>query len=307
MICGALIFSSCGKPYEEVIELQQFMYLALSESAESPVVKSVETDKSSTYKLSVSYGGTTNYRQGDITVEIGVDNALVDAYNAQNSTNYLSLPAEAWSLDKTKVFIPDGDRVSDPASLTVQGTYIDQEHQYLVPVTIKSAQGGHIPVSEKQKTTYYVLQAKPYDWEESTWEVISLRSQWSSTDWAVKNIFDGNNKTKWHSDPFNGDLNGFPQWFVVDMQKIRPAIKGFLIWQRDDDIGNAAKNIVFFISDDNEHWTEILDIPEVTQDNSMELDYKTTNPVAGRYLRVEIRANWPPNSPWTHLAEITPY
>ena len=38
-------------------------------------------------------------------------------------------------------------------------------------------------------------------------------------------IFDGDKNSTWHSDPFNEEINGMPQWFVVDMKKVRPAIR----------------------------------------------------------------------------------
>jgi len=44
----------------------------------------------------------------------------------------------------------------------------------------------------------------------------------------------------------------------------------------------------------------------MSNDYSTELDYKTTNQQAGRYLKVEVVSNWG-NGAWTYFGEITTY
>lgn len=450
-IMGIFVFNSCSDPYPEVIELEKFMYISLSGATDNPIIKTVDLDENATFPLSISYGGTTNYKQGEIVAQIAVDNSLVAAYNSEHNTSYLSLPADAVTLDKTTLTITDGSRVSDQLNITIQPHLANFVNEYLLPVTIQSATEGKIPVSEEFKTVYYIIKGnvetlpseekwtvldassvwqtsfpvestwdgdrntywhtdlsgmpqwfavnmndykliegftwvnrqdgaeavpkhikfetsmngtdwtevldlpeipksnlmqvfelpekviaryfkvtilsnwanapysyvadvstwageKPtgdYDWEKNTWEVIDYRSQWNDG-WAVSKIFDGDKNTTWHSDPFNGEINGMPQWFIVDMKKARPAIKGFLIWQRQDDHGMEPKHVVFSVSQDNEEWIQVLEVTEMSNDFTKELDYKTTNPAPGRYLKVEIKSTWGTN-PWTYFGEITPY
>ena len=452
VLCGILILNSCSKPYEESIELERFMSLSLSGAADSPIEETISLDDPFTYPLSVSYGGTTNYNQGEITINLALDNTLVDSYNEEHSTDYLPLPDGSWSFDKNSITIPDGDRISDIATVTVQPSAVNFAHDYLLPVTIQSATGEKIPVNDELKTIYLVVKGdvepkplenlwtvhgassvwqeafgvenvfdgnrntywhseltgmpqwfavnmngykliegfswinrqepdqyalpkhvvfetsmdgnewtevldvpempdsrtlqvlelpekvvakyfkvtvlsnwadapytyvadvstwagtKPtgeYDWEKNTWEVIDYKSQWNA-DWAVSKIFDGDKGTPWHSEPFDGSKNGMPQWFIVDMKKERPAIKGFLIWNRQDDHGMEPKHVVFSISEDNTNWTTILDLAEMSNDPSKELDYPTTVQQAGRYLKVEVESNWGGGA-WTYFGEITTY
>lgn len=302
---GTLLFNSCSDPYSKTIELEQFMYLSLSGAADNPVVKAVEVDQDTTFPLTLSFSGTTNYNQGAYVAQIAVDNALVATYNSENKTNYLTLPEGSFSLDKTSLTIADGSRVSDPANVTIQAPKINFEYEYLLPVTIQSATEGKIPLNDELRTVYYIIKGKEYDWEKNTWEVIAYRSQWNE-DWGVHKIFDGDKNTTWHSDPFNSEINGMPQWFVVDMKKVRPIIRGFLIWQRQDDHGMEPKHVVFSVSEDNVTWTQVLEVTEMSNDYTVELDYKTTNPTPGRYLKVEVKAIWGPNA-WTYFGEITPY
>lgn len=304
-LTGTLLFNSCSEPYSETIELEQFMYLSLSGAADNPVVKAVEVDKNTTFPITLSFGGTTNYNQGEYVAQIAVDNALVATYNSENKTNYLTLPEGSFSLDKTSLTIADGSRVSDPVNVTIQAPEINFEYEYLLPVTIQSATEGKIPLNDELRTVYYIIKGKEYDWEKNTWEVIAYRSQWNA-DWGVHKIFDGDKNTSWHSDPFNAEIKGMPQWFVVDMKKVRPIIWGFLIWQRQDDHGMEPKHVVFSVSEDNVTWTQVLEVTEMSNDYTVELDYKTTNPTPGRYLKVEVKAIWGPNA-WTYFGEITPY
>ena len=97
-----------------------------------------------------------------------------------------------------------------------------------------------------------------------------------------------------------------PQWFVVDMKKMRPIIRGFLIWQRQDDHGMEPKHVIFSVSENNVEWKTVLEVTDMSNDYTMVLDYKTTDPAPGRYLKVEIISTWGTN-PWTYLGEITPY
>src|SRR5690606_36112921 len=157
LLCGILILNSCSEPYAESIELEKFMFLSLSGAADSPIEQTISLDDPFTYPLSVSYGGTTNYYQGEITVNLVVDNTLIDRYNTENNTSYLPLPDGSWPLDKNSIAIPDGNRVSDVATVTVQPSLVDFAHDYLLPVTIQSATGEKIPVNEAFKTVYLVI------------------------------------------------------------------------------------------------------------------------------------------------------
>ena len=450
-ILGVFIFYSCSDPYPKLIELERFMYISLSGAADKPKTKTIDLDKNATFPLSISYGGTTNYEQGEIIAELGIDNSLVAMFNAENKTTYSTLPAGSVSLDKTTLTIENGSKISDVMQVTIKPEMINFVNDYLLPVTIKSATEGKITLNEEFKTVYYIIKGnvnklpaedkwtvldassvwqpgfpveniwdgnrnsfwhtaldgmpqwfsvnmneykliegfswinrqdnadahpkhvkfetsmngtvwtevldiqempksnvlqifelpekvvayyfrvtilsnwvdapysyvaevstwageKPtgeYSWEKDTWEVIDYRSQWNE-DMAVSKIFDGDKNTTWHSEPSNASINGMPQWFVVDMKKIRPAIKGFLIWQRQDDHGSEPKHVTFSVSNDNTEWTEVLDLKEMSNDHTVELDYKTTNPTSGRYLKVEVKSNWN-NAPWTYFGEISTY
>ncbi len=306
VILGVFAVNSCSEPYDEALELEEFMYLSITGAAENPAVKEVLPDETAVYKISVFFAGTTNYERGQIQAEIVPDETLIDAFNAENNTVYQPLPAGTWSVDKSSVVIENGKNVSDPVTLTVRGLQIDFKSEYLLPLTIKSVNGGSVPLNEELKTAYYVIKKGVYNWQKSTWEVISFKSEWNNSTYAIKNCFDDNKATTWHSEPFDASKNGLPQWMVVDMKKVRPAIQGFKIWNRQEDHGQEPKHVVFSVSDDNVNWTTILDLPEMSQVWREELNYATTTLKTGRYLKVDVQTNWG-GAAWTYLGEITPY
>lgn len=307
-IALTLLFNSCNEPFPKEIELEKFMYLSLSGSQENPVIKNVDLDENTTFSFFASYGGTTNYNKGEVVIEITIDNSLVTIYNSKNNTSYKILPEKAISLDKGTLTIKNGERVSDQISITINPQLIDFKYEYILPVTIQSVSEGKIPINEEFKTIYYVIEANldNYNWEKETWEIIDFSSEWNDSQFSIKNIFDGKKETSWHSHPFDPTLNGMPQWFIVDMKKRRPAIRGFKIWNRQDDHSMEPKHVTFSVSEDNNNWTQVLELMEMSNDFKNELDYKTTTPTRGRYLKVEIKSNWG-NGNWTYLGEITPY
>jgi hypothetical protein len=175
--------------------------------------------------------------------------------------------------------------------VTVLSTWSDAPYTYIAEVGIYA---GEKPIGD-------------YDWEKNTWRVTSYSSQWNTT---AQSVFDDNKNAFWHTDPSDASLKGMPQWLIVDMQKRRQAIKGLKIWNRQSDNpgdhGSEPKHIIFSVSDDQENWTTILDLEEMSNAYDRELDYKTTESAQGRYLKVQIVSTWG-SIDYTYLAEITPY
>ncbi|MDR1742788.1 MAG: glycoside hydrolase family 127 protein [Dysgonamonadaceae bacterium] len=141
-------------------------------------------------------------------------------------------------------------------------------------------------------------------WEKSSWiEVSNSGGVWGDGhDASLRNAFDDNKNTCWHSKI--GVM--MPITFVMDMRKERPAIKGFKIWNRQDDHGNEPRHVRFSVSSNNNDWTTVLEIPEMSQSWETELDYPTTRQAGGRYLKVEIGSHYR-SYPWCYFGEITPY
>jgi hypothetical protein len=298
IIGAGLIFRSCGNPLP-VVEAEQFMYLYLKGAKESPVIKNLNMANSAdtAFFVSMSYGGTTNYAQGDISAEIEADYSLTDAFNAAHNTDYLPLPAETYALDRTTIRIVNGKNVSDSAKLTIRMSVIDMTNEYLLPVTLKSVSGGNLPLKEEFKTLYLVFQGGDTESGRDRWTRVGA----SSAQHPVENVFDGDRNTYWQS-----AADAMPQWFAVDMQGFK-RISGFT-WVNCTDLATQPaipKHVKIETSMNGAQWTEVLDIPELKSSRVMQI-LPLERSVVARFFRVMVLSTWN-GAPYTYVAEIDIY
>lgn len=144
----ALLAGSCTEadkfnPDKEVI--------VMTGTDAAPLLKFTVEGTPATYPVTVS---STGKAKEDITVNIKIDNSLVDKYNAENKTSYFACPENALSLEKTQVTIAKGQATSEISLLSVVSDEdLLDERIYLVPVTITDVKGG-MEVLESSRTMY---------------------------------------------------------------------------------------------------------------------------------------------------------
>ncbi|MDR1102723.1 MAG: DUF1735 domain-containing protein [Tannerella sp.] len=302
ILCAAALLWSCSDPVP-VIENEQFMYLSLTGAKEAPAVKNLnlESIADTVFFIGMAYGGTTNYEQGDISAVIEADLSLVDAFNAANRTGYLPLPAETYQLDRSTLQIDNGKNISDMAQLTIRMNIINLSNDYLLPVTVKSVSGGSLPLNEETKTLYLVFRGDIEDDSgRERWTTAGASSEGQGAS-PVKNIFDSNRDTYWHSDA----AGSMPQWFAVNMQGFK-RISGFTWVNRTDPNQPAIpKHVTIETSMNGTDWTPALDIPELEQSRMMQV-LELEHTVVAKYFRVTVLSNWA-EAPYTYIAEIDIY
>ncbi|MDR2472225.1 MAG: discoidin domain-containing protein [Tannerella sp.] len=304
-MAASAVLTSCydAEPVPEV-NLPQFLSLAISDSHNATNIKDLSlimgTSADTTIAISMSYGGTTDYKRGIIAAEAGVDAALVDTYNAANGTGYKLLPEEFYRFDKTTLTIADGFNRSDFIRLTVSPKNIDFTAEYLLPVSIKSVSQGNIPINEEFKTQYLVFRGEI----ETTpgrekWTVAGASSEWQNIYFA-KQAFDNDPATFWHT-----ELNGMPQWFAVDMVGNK-RIDGFMITNRKDINQNALpKHITIEVGMDGVNWETVLDIPELPTSRVMQV-VPLPQAATARFFKFNVLSTHT-GDPYTYLAEINIY
>ncbi|MDR1337087.1 MAG: discoidin domain-containing protein [Tannerella sp.] len=299
ILCAAALLWSCSDPVP-VVENEQFMYLSLTGAKEVPAVKNLnlESAADTVFFIGMAYGGTTNYEQGDISAVIEADLSLVNAFNAENRTDYLPLPAETYQLDRTALQIDNGKNVSDMARLTIRMSVINLSNDYLLPVTVKSVSGGSLPLNEETKTLYLVFQGDvDEDSGQERWTTAGASTEWQGS-YLAKNAFDGDRTSYWHSDA----AGSMPQWFAVNMQGFK-RISGFT-WVNRQDRDQAAipKHVKFETSMNGTNWTEALDVPELEQ-SRVRLVLPLERSVVAKFFRVTVLSNWA-DAPYTYVAEV---
>ena len=300
--CAGMLCWSCGNPVPD-IEAEQFMYLSLTGAKEIPAIKKLNLASSAdtTFFIGISYGGTTNYEQGDISAVIDADVSLADAFNAANRTAYLPLPAETYALDGTTLQIDNGSNHSGLARLTIRMSVINMSNDYILPVTVKSVSGGNLPLNEDYRTLYLVFQGDvDEDNGRDRWISIGASSEWQNT-YQARNAFDNDRTTYWHSDA----AGLMPQWFAVDMQGFK-RISGFTWINRIEPEQPAIpKHVTFETSMNSTEWTQVLDIPELEPSRVMQV-LSLGRDVVARFFRVTVLSNWA-DAPYTYVAEVDVY
>jgi hypothetical protein len=109
----------------------------------SALVFSDPTSTSEVVNFQIEYS-TPQIATDDITITVGVDTAAVTKYNSSNASGpqYQLLPAAAYSLTTIKGKIPARQIISDTFAITFNPSVINVTKNYMLPITIKSAQGA---------------------------------------------------------------------------------------------------------------------------------------------------------------------
>jgi hypothetical protein len=79
----------------------------------------------------------------NLTITVGVDDALRTAYNTANGATYEAMPDSVYSLPVTTATIDAGQRL-DTIRVIFYPSKIDPTKSYMLPVSIKDAQGETI-------------------------------------------------------------------------------------------------------------------------------------------------------------------
>lgn len=118
----------------------------------NPFVKFVVEDTPATYTVTASATGKVTE---DIVVTFAQDNSLLTAYNAKHKTSYFPIPESAIQIDGSEVTIKAGSASSTGINVKVVSTedFVDGR-TYIIPITIKSVNGGNLSVLNASKTIY---------------------------------------------------------------------------------------------------------------------------------------------------------
>jgi hypothetical protein len=117
------------------------------------------TDPADTTYFHVEYAATSTAPQDEV-VTIAIDQAALDAYNAQGGNQYAIFPDSIYSFTTTSVTIPKGNNFSAGIPLIVFPEKINLLDNYMLPISIKVAPKGST-ISSNYTTIYYHLIGNP--------------------------------------------------------------------------------------------------------------------------------------------------
>ena len=101
------------------------------------------------------------------TITLGVKPDLVATYNTKNGTDYLMLPAAAYSIPSTTVMLPRYSAKSTTCQLRLIAEGCEQDQIYLLPVVIEAVKGGTNFEAPEEKAAYILFKVLPAEQEGS--------------------------------------------------------------------------------------------------------------------------------------------
>lgn len=246
-----------------------------------------------------------NTQGAEVTVTLGIDQAALDAYNADTAhhTKYTLMPTDYYSLPSTSITIPAGKK-DTTILVTFYPERIDLALGYLLPLTITNA--TNIGVSQNLKTIYFHIDKDPFPpYGNAAWSVVGFSSQEASgegpNNGRVVHVFDNAPGTFWHS-RWQGGTDPLPYWFTIDMNASN-IVHGINLLPRQG-VGSPGRPsaLTFEVSNDGTTWTNATNLTVADNSNWQKFIFATPTPAA-RYFRVTITAVYG-GANYSNLAEI---
>ncbi|WP_083373118.1 BT_3987 domain-containing protein [Petrimonas mucosa] len=262
--------------------------------------------KSSETKVTIEAGKQAAYREDidiqvdfdnywDISVDLVVDPALADEYNASNGVNLPLLPAESYSITPSPAVIANGKK-SVKVSIELNADLIDYD-DFILPIVID---GTSKFSADTAKNVHYLYVSKPaMRFDRTGWTIVDFSSEEPSGEGANNGtaicVLDGNPATYWHSQ-WAGATGQLPHHFTIDMKK-ELLVTSVDLQRRPNQRDTQGGN--FYISSDNVTFTYIGSFQMAEVDEPQTFKVTSTH---GRYLKVEITESRRP--PFANMSEV---
>lgn len=270
MALCAISFSSCSDD-----ESYDFpgnsgkVYVRMQSSNLVNSVANVLDIKVSKTKFGTFGGGSVSFPvrstvpvKGETSVTLGIDNSLIDAYNAKNGTECKALDASVFSFSGQNLVITTGQmRSEQELEIAVDPAKVNSLElgDYLVPVRLMDVT-GKMEVSSEWSVIYLHVAVvdDPFGIpmaDRSNWEVVDFSSQEITGENApASNALDGNYGSFWHTEWYNSRPNP-PHYITIDMGEVK-RMAGFQYVTRSGGAGCPVE-LVVEISTDNATWNEV--------------------------------------------------
>ena len=96
--------------------------------------------------------------EANLTFTLKVDMEKVATYNAENQTEYVAMPTEAYTLNKAEIMVPRFNTGSTTVKVTVKAKGLEAGKIYILPLSIDTVKGGNYKLDETAQTVYILLE-----------------------------------------------------------------------------------------------------------------------------------------------------
>ncbi|NQX38212.1 protein of unknown function [Pedobacter steynii] len=311
-LLGLSLFTGCKKneaPYEELTDAKDgaSVYIARFTGNEQKLSIFPYQDEARTFEFGASFGAL-GLPKNNISVKYAVDDKAFDSLNVQRGkmglTAYRKFPAEAYQISTLNSTISSGKTTSDLIKVSYFSRLFDPAFDYLLPISIVSADGYKIGTN---KTIFLVAPKLSETPASKTGWTVSADSEELVGEGSVNGkataALDGNIDTYWHSKWQGGELP-FPHWLTIDMKQDIYVTRVELAARQNASTGFSRFNIE--ASNDGSTWISLGTGLIMDPANKAFQSFPVT-PGYRRYLKITMTAGATSVTKSTHLAEINVY
>lgn len=229
----------------------------------------------------------------EVKVSYAVDNSSVSAYNAENKTSYIAVPAGIVELSTAQLTIPKGSTISADAikfAIPAEKMSLLTAPGYVVPLKVTSVTGSGAQVSANASTVYVVITTSSGNVYDNTVaaDMTGVLNTASRTSWVATfdatassgtpaNLFDAGTNTTWYVTPAR------PVTLTVDMVSSRANLSGIRIFTSTN-YSLTAVNVLS--STDGLTWVSQGKAKLSTAATYQYIKFYA--PVTARYLKLEV-------------------
>ncbi|PST82000.1 hypothetical protein C7T94_17595 [Pedobacter yulinensis] len=306
------LFAACEKdePYNEETDSKDnaLVFAAKSNKGLQNLTIFPFADTARTFTFGASIG-MLGKPASPIPVTFAEDARAFDSLNRQRLSSgqvpYERFPADAYSIDKLNVTIPQGGQTSDLITVKYFSKKFDSQKDYLLPLSITSASG--YVINPSVKTVMIVAPRLSERLASKTGWTATASSEELAGEGLVNGrasaVIDGDVNTFWHS-RYLGAEPTYPHWINIDMKNEIYVTRVDLAPRQNNGNGSVRFNVEG--SKDGTTWTTLGSNLTFNPANTSFQAYPVT-PGFQRYIRVTLLEPRNAGTRNTHLGEVNIY
>ncbi|HTM98564.1 MAG TPA: DUF1735 domain-containing protein [Pedobacter sp.] len=295
VLTGFLAVSSCKKntpAYEELTDAKTNASVYIVKSTGNTEKLSIFpfTDDARTLSFSASFGAV-GYPKTDIPVKFTVDDRAFDSINVVRQNTglplYLKFPTDAYTVSSLTATIASGTLISNPIKVNYFSKKFDPTKDYLLPLSINSANGYKIGASK----TMFIIAGKVQEVRANTtgWIATASSEQPSGENTGKASaLIDGDLSTIWHAQYSGGPAGVYPYTIQFDM--INPIYVTKVSIAPRQNNGNGPTLFKLEGSLDGITWTTLLDnqVFDPTKRDGTYQNYPLAAPTNLKFLKTTL-------------------
>lgn len=196
----------------------------------------------------------------DFTCDLGIhDQEWLDAYNAENGTDYKLMPAEFYTFDLTTLSFANGSNSAN-FKVSIDRTNMELFTDYVIPLYIEDCTKKEFELSEEVFFAHAYLQPSKIALTEA---MLSTAYTHVGDGIGIPGLCDGKSDTYWHS-LWANMIAGDPIYGVyIDITLDSPLKAVRFRYQTRHNNGNGAPtHICIGVSNDGQNWKLIQEVKE---------------------------------------------